>query len=397
MSVKEQRGNPGGSTIRRTAPQAGEPGYSASPAIDLPPRPPGLTDEQWELRLRAMGYDPGVAKAEAARKRAAATAAKNKADHAGAVAQAQADIGYIWVNGHRMIVTGKNPDGSLMVQVDGVDKKPSAFGSDQTLAYGALDGGALPSSDTRFLMSVGPQMDEAGNVAKPTLVGNGAQPSMDGVTPTVMTQNPTGHNKFTVGLGVQWLAELSTKDPKTYDAMVEKLHDANYLNDADYAAAGGGWSSAVGTAFALLGRDTAVVNATAGGGDTSAEDLLNAKAKAGRDRLAAQKKKDYQPVERDYTDPTAITGQARTAAEAALGRRLTPAEEARLTSHFHGLEAGMYDQIDAAGRDGKNATVTRPNLAGQVDDFLYSGANAQEEANFRAGGYGDVIRKLVGL
>lgn len=373
MSVKEPTGS---STIRRDAP--------------VPSPPPGLSGEElygWYNQMRLLGYnvpDP--------RKKVAADKKKAAADKASTTSQAQADIGYIWVNGHRMVVTGKNPDGSLMVQVEGIDKKSSAFGSDATLAFGALDS-PTPSADTRYLMSVGPQMDQEGNVAKPTLLGHGAQASVDGVTPTRMTQNPVGQNKFTIGLGVQWLAELSTKDPEAYQAKVDLLHRAGYLSDADYAAAGGGWSNAVGGAFALAARDTAVTNGTKEGANTTLEQLLDAKAKAGDEK----KKKSFTPVDRSYTDPAAVRGQARSAAEAALGRRLTPDEEARLTSHFHGLEAGMYDQIDAAHRNETGAVVTQPNLPGQVDDFLYNGQLAQEEADFRAGGYGDVIRKMVGL
>jgi hypothetical protein len=126
------------------------------------------------------------------------------------------------------------------------------------------------------------------------------------------------------------------------------------------------------------------------------DDLLNQKASAFADAQRKARAAAYQPTQRSFTDPAEVKATAKSAAQAAIGRDLTPEEEAKLEAHIHGLESTRYDQIDAAGRAGNNATVTDVSVPGQVDSFLDT-EDPQEEANFRAAGYGAAMRNLFGL
>lgn len=323
-------------------------------------------------------------KAKAAEERAAHERATGLRLH-----QAQQRQGFVWVNGQRMRITSVADDGSVTVSYDGTEgTQPYP----KTTAFDALDSEGI-NPDVPYLMSLGTQRGPDGTTTMRTNPGlTGSADSMDR-----QYNSRVGQNLMTVRNGVQWLANLSTKDPEAYTAMVDKLHDAGYLSDADYANSGGSWSSSVADGFARAARDTAVVNGTDGGADTTLDDFLTGKAGANKALRDKQRGQDYTPVERNFTDPTALRASAKDAAEHALGRFLTDEEEARLTSHFHGLEASMFDQVDAAGRAGGNATITQPNALGQIDDFLDSGALEQEQANFRSAGYGDALKKLMGL
>lgn len=313
--------------------------------------------------------------------------AKATADHQlSAANQAQ---GYVWLNGKRMRITSMGADGSITVSVDGEKDQPYP----RLSAFDALDRQGELDGNLAYVMSLGTQRG-ADNTTTMTQRPDGFT-SADAADRQYNSQ--VGKNLMSVRNGIQWLANLSTKDPEAYTAMVDKLHDAGYLNDGDYAVAGGGWSSAVADGFARAARDTAVVNSTTNGESTTLDQLLGQKATANKALQDKLKADQFQPVDRTYTDPTYLVGAAKSAAEAALGRLLTKDEEAKLTAHFRGLETSKFDQIDAAHKAGAGATITDPNPSGQIDDFLNSGELEQEQANFRTAGYGDALRKLVGL
>ena len=322
---------------------------------------------------------------------AQAAADKKKADDAAAAAiqAAQNKLGYVWVDGHRMRVTQVDGAGNpTLVSYDGLTNKPTA--PPVQTAYAALDSSGVPDSGTQFVFSNGIKVDPNTGVEAMHEVGGRAA-------------NPLGQNRMTISNAVQWLAGLSTTDKGAYLAMVERLHDAKYLSDAQLVAAQGGWNSDVGLAYAYAARDTAVVNSTPNGANTTLTDLLAEKARAGKAADAKTAEASYTPVERSFTDPTAIAGQAKTAAEQAIGRDLTPEETARLTAHFHSLEAAKFDTIDSVGRANAahpndpqaSVTVTDPNVGGQIDNFLSTGPLAQEGANYYAGQMGLAIKNLL--
>lgn len=295
--------------------------------------------------------------------------------------------GYAWLDGKRLKITGQAENGDLTYALDGKEQenpyKPPT-------AYGALEGGELPDGGTQFLMSVGPRT----NGSDPTRwdAANGNLASM------LMPEKLGASNYMTIANGLQWLVALSAKDPELYQLTVDKLHNAGYLSDANYASAGGGWSQDVGMAFALAARDVAVVNNQGGanGAATTLDTLLADKAGASEKAKQAARAAAYQPTDRKYTDPEDIKAAARSEAEQTLGRRLTDAEEAQLVGHFRSLEDAKYDAMDSAGKSGKSARYTDPGQ-GQIASFVEDGAHEQEAANFRAAGYGQMIMNLFGV
>lgn len=308
-----------------------------------------------------------------------------------ALAAAQDRLGYVWVDGQRMRVTQVDANGNpTLVSYDGSPAGTKPAKPQRQTAYAALDNTGVPDQHIQYVMSNGVKVDPSTGVEAMHEVGGRAA-------------NPLGQNRMTIETGVQWLANLSTTHPDLYRAMVGRLHDAKYLTDAQLAAAQGGWSSDVGGAFALAARDTAVVNSTTGGQNTDLTSFLQQKAAAAKASDATKAKAAYQPVARNFTDPTEVAGQAKSAAQAAIGRNLTPEEEARLTAHFHSLEAANYDTMDAVGRaNAANPTgaqqgysITNPSVGGQVDSFVSSGPLAQEAAAYHVGQIGLGIKNLL--
>lgn len=318
-------------------------------------------------------------------------------------AAANQQMGYVWVDGKPMKVTAVNKDGSYNVTIGKSKSQPLSDLPLGTSAFGALDAGGNSSLDptTRFTMAYGSADIFTGGTNQNNL---GTLPNYGTHSPGALNPASAGEfdastrqvgnstNMMTVGSGLTWLVNLALKDPASYQALLSKLHDATYLSDADYARATGGYDSAAGQAFARAAIDTAVINGQPDGLHVSLFDLLDQKATAAKAATANA----YKPVERDYADPAAIEGAARSQAQSDLGRDLTAAEVQQLVGHFHGLQDQEYDQVDAAGRAGTNAKVTTPNVAGQVDTFIHDGANAQEAASWHVAQYGQALHALFG-
>jgi hypothetical protein len=282
---------------------------------------------------------------------------------------------YAWVDGkYVQLTTGVSSDGVQILNTKPVD---GSAGTQLTVptAFSALDNSSIDPTSP-FLMSHYQLGKPAAGQSFLTGIFHAAATGAQGV--------------MTIGNGVSWLADLATKDSGAYQAMLDKLHNANYLSDADYAAAAGHWSAAVGQAFALAARDVAVINATPNGANTTLDEFLSSK----HDALANAKANAYTPRVRDYTDPEEIKAAARSAAQDLLGRRLTPEEESRLVGHFRGLEDRVFDEVDAAGRAGTGGSFTRPSESGQIQSFLDSGPLEQEQANWGAAQYGQALKAL---
>lgn len=354
--------------------------------------------------------DRGTAKLRQAQAQADANTPAARAA-ASAAGDANAELGTVWVDGKQLTITSVNPNGSWNATIGQSKERPLA-GFLGTTAFDALDtaNGSNLSSDTRFTMNAGPAdiftgrtlgdghgyFGSDGTLGAPNYTPNrpgAANPASAGEYSAGANQASNSTNMMTVGQGLTWLVNLSIKDPGAYQAFVDQLHKANYLSDSQYAAAGGAYSSLVGQAFATAATDTATINGQANGFHTTLFDVLNQRAAA----ADAAKAKSYTPVQRTFTDPAALEAAARSQAQSDLGRDLTPEEVAQLTGGFHAQEAGMYDQIDAAGRAGKNASVVNPNPTGQVDSFIHDGPMAQEAASWHVAQYGAALRKLFGL
>lgn len=202
-------------------------------------------------------------------------------------------------------------------------------------------------------------------------------------------------NMMTITQAVRWLRQLSVKDTGAYNQMVIALRNAKYLTGRDEDLPLNGWSEEVGKALAYAANDLA--GAYQEGEERDLPTWLADRGKTFAESLAEEEAANaYHPVERTYTDPAALANEARDAAQNLLGRALTPEEEARFTSHFKGLESGMYDQIDAAGRAKTAATVTNPNASGQADAFVRSPEFDADRTKQLTGSYMDALMKLLG-
>lgn len=275
----------------------------------------------------------------------------------------------IWLNGTQVTVT-VNADGTwTATPVGGGAPIPTAPPS----AFDALDGASIDPAS--------PYVVTPGAARPPGVIGP--------VAPREM---------MTIQTGVQWFANLSTADPEAYNVMLDKLLSAGYITRAEHTAAKGHWSAAAGQAFALAARDVAVVNTTPDGADVSLTKWLDSK-QGTLEALEAEGGSGggkYEPIDRQYTDPEALAASSEGAAESALGRKLSDAEEAELTGRFRGLEDQMYDTIDAAAGNG-GAVITQPNAGGQIDAYLDSGPREQEQANWATAGYGQALLTLFGV
>jgi hypothetical protein len=285
----------------------------------------------------------------------------------------------IWLDG-QLVTVQVSPDGLTWTTTPtnggkaGTEAIPTAFS--------ALDGAELEPT-APFLMGY------------KTRTGETQTPG-----PTSRLGGASTRNMLTVGGAAAWLASLSTKDQGAYAAMLEKLRNAGYLSQDDFLAAGGKWSAQAGRAMALAARDTAVVNTTAEGRDTTFTQFIDGKQNVYADSLKAKEeagKQPYVPTERAYTDPEAIKAAAKSEAESFLGRHLSDAEESELVDHFRGLETAVFDAVDAAGVKGENATFTQPNPTGQIDAFVEGPGREQEGANYRAAQYGQALKRLFGV
>jgi hypothetical protein len=191
----------------------------------------------------------------------------------------------IWLDG-QLVTVQVSPDGLTWTTTPtnggkaGTEAIPTAFS--------ALDGAELEPT-APFLMGY------------KTRTGETQTPG-----PTSRLGGASTRNMLTVGGAAAWLASLSTKDQGAYAAMLEKLRNAGYLSQDDFLAAGGKWSAQAGRAMALAARDTAVVNTTAEGRDTTFTQFIDGKQNVYADSLKAKEeagKQPYVPTERTYTDP----------------------------------------------------------------------------------------------
>jgi hypothetical protein len=345
------------------------------------------------------------AKADA---QARTAAAKAKAAQRQALIDQANSGGMVWVDGKlRKIVSIEDKNGTTLLteELDG-NKTQVALPT----AFDLLDSQSIGDhANTPFLMTRG--RTDVFNPTATSAMPGGAFPNYTPVRPGAL--NPasageysqqanttaTGQNQLTIQNGLTWLANLSVKDPQAYAHMVDQLHDAGYLDDSHYAVSGGPYSSAVGDAFTQAALETAVLNSggTEEGALTTLQDVLNKRATANKALQEKARAQAYTPIARHYTDPTQIVAEAQSAAQTALGRKLTDAEAQKIADHFHSLESSAYDSADAQGRQGGSYSITLPSDTGQVMAALNSPQYAQEQANYAVAQYGSGLRRLFGL
>lgn len=289
---------------------------------------------------------------------------------------------FAWVDGKRARIVSVNPDGSVNISYDGGEAQKYA----PPTAFDALDSASIEPS-TQFVMSNGTWRGADGTTTRTTKPGGFT--TADAADRTF--GNQVGQNRMTIESGVAWLANLSVKDPAAYDEMIDKLRGAGYLSDAEAQAARGGFSTTVAGAFAVAARDVAVVNGQPDGANITLAQFLDRKSGANQDAEAEA----YVPVDRTFTDPAALAATARSAAQTLLGRSLSAAEEQQFLGHFRGLENGVFDQMDAAGRAKGSATVTTPSAGGQAEAFTRDPKFDAERGQQLIGSYVDSLSRLL--
>lgn len=199
---------------------------------------------------------------------------------------------------------------------------------------------------------------------------------------------------------VQWFAKLAASDPSTYNALVGLLNQAGYFSSSgtgNYLPTSAlplnGFTFPAGEAWVRAGLDLSAANA--GGDNRDMMTWLKSRSQGYQDYLNSGA--GFVAQSRAYQDPATLAASAKSAAQAALGRNLTPAEEAAFEAHFRSLENQGYDSRDSAdqartvaqftGQTGGvgGGSYTLPDTTGQADQFVNDNPQfAQEKAGYSA-------------
>lgn len=342
------------------------------------------------------------------RRQAAAAAAKPAAQQK-AAADAALKVnagnqlkGWVWVNGQQAHIVGYGPDGSPIVNYEGggqrkVDKSgkvtydPTQPNADTTV-FGALTvpGNVQPGSI--FTMSSGPADVWSGD----TLAGNGidqpggAHAYGSGDHSASANTVSAAKNQMTVAQGIQWFLNLSSQHPDLYAHLVDQLKATHYITPYTGDQVYGGYSSAAAEGMAKAMADLAQVNTTPGGANVALADFLAQKQRAAQDQATATAPK----ATRNYQDPATLSYVAKQAAQAALGRALTPNEEAAFEKNFRTKENGYYDQVDATnaaqaaagimGQSGPTTGAPAPDTSGEAQAYVQGNQFGSERNAYSA-------------
>jgi hypothetical protein len=267
------------------------------------------------------------------------------------------------------------------------NKAIQATGTGQTL-WDVLD---MPEDfgrgDQEFLMSIDrtiPVTDFYGNPAQGTEVVN-----------------------YTVAAGVEWLRNLAVNNTRAYDSLVADLYQAGYLSEGDVRF--GAFTGKVAQGFAEAAFDTARVNMGRDPGSIitlfdSLDSIITGFEESGfGPNGPGGGGGREEPIRQDqWYDKDTLRETIRGAAQNALGRSLTDAEEAAFISSFHGKEQSWNDsnwQATQAAAAGGTASVTdRPSDTDAATLFVRENpALAQEKAGEDMASYVGVMSRMMGL
>lgn len=354
--------------------------------------------------------DPATVRARLEQQQAEATAQYNtqKAGGNKALKAANDEVGYVWVNGERKLITGfdakgnpivgwQNADGTMLKDKNGKPVTTQNAPPGDTSVFDAIPNNTALDSAPIFNLGSGEtsiwtgahQGGVYGDVQPNSTFGgdnNTGQftPDHPGNTNFAAAEHgyqantvSNGRTRMTVGEGVQWFLDLSQNHPAEYEELVRQLVAAHYLTPALGEASGGGFSNDAAAAFARATMDLAQVNNHSTNGRMVAlPDFLDRKAKAAQKAAADS----TQPVTREFEDPATLHYAARQAAQQLLGRNLTPSEQAAFDASFHGQENHYYNDLDATQRAqaaagvmqqaGPANTATKPDATGEANDYV---------------------------
>lgn len=320
--------------------------------------------------------------------------------------------------------TTKNSDGSYTVLAgDGkTDLTNSTFGhqmlANQTgqATFAALNLGTGYSGSTTVKFSQGPggltpQGTEAQRTDSGWAVGSKQDNRQDLVPgargqyqnqPMNSAQQQNSAQYMSLQDGLSWFARLSVTDKDAYNSLVGQLNHAgyfatqsgnmNYLPDTQLPL--NTYSRNAGQALVEAMQDLSVAQMNGESSDMAS--WLQKRSQGYEDYVKAGA--GYNPVNRAYQDPATLAASAKAAAQQAIGRNLTPAEEAKFDAQFRGKESAAYNEMDSYGRAkavanfqgasglpaGSPDSYTMPDTAGEADQFVNSNPQfAQEKAGYQ--------------
>lgn len=319
----------------------------------------------------------------------------------------------------------KQPDGSVKVTAGNgkTDLTNSYYGHTQAAnlsANSVFSALALPSQyqqNTTFLFSEGPNgLTPTGTTVERnpmnknqwiyTTKGDDRQDLQMGPRgmpqnqPMNSAQQQNSKQYMTMGQAVQWFVNQSVTDKDLYNQLVVNLNHAGYFADQtggnsyvpDSQLPLGTYSKNAGQALVEAMQDLAVAQAA---GETSDLNTWLKKRSQGYEDFV-HSGAGYNPVDRAYQDPATLAATAKQAAQQALGRNLTPAEEAHFEAAFRGKENAAYNEQDTYGRAkavanfqgdsglpaGTPTGYTMPDTGGEADSYMDNPQFAQEKANY---------------
>lgn len=306
--------------------------------------------------------------------------------------------------------TTQNADGSYTVLAgDGTtDLSNSTFGHQQMAnqtgqaTFAALNLGSGYSGKATVLFSQGPggltpQGTEAQRTNSGWAVGS-KQDNRQDLTPGARgeyqnqpmnsAQQQNSAQYMSLQDGLSWFARLSVTDKDAYNSLVGQLNHAGYFasqtGNMNYLPANqlplNTYSRNAGQALVEAMQDLSVAQMNGESSDMAS--WLQKRSQGYEDYVKSGA--GYNPVNRSYQDPATLAASAKNAAQSAIGRNLTPAEEAKFESAFHGKENAAYNEMDAYGRakavnnlDGTSGLpagtptgYTAPDTAGEADQYV---------------------------
>lgn len=211
---------------------------------------------------------------------------------------------------------------------------------------------------------------------------------------------------FTIAAGVEWLRDQAVNNREGYNSVVASLYQAGYLSESD--ARFGQFTGVVAQAFAEAAYDTARANM---GRDPGAvitlfdhlDGIIQGFEESGFGPGGPGGGAAAPPTRLDqFYNPDDLRETLRGAAQNALGRSLTDAEESAFLASFKTKEQTWNDdRFDAeqAGFNGEAADVIdRPNASAGADRFVRSNPKlAQEKAGEDMASYVGVLNRMMGL
>ena len=223
-----------------------------------------------------------------------------------------------------------------------------------------------------------------------------------GNQPMNSAQQTNSAQYMSIGSALQVFMNMSVNDKDAYNQLVNNLNKAGYFADQsggmnylpESSLPLNGYSANAARALVEAAQDLSVAQSA---GETSdMATWLQKRSQGYNDWL--NNGAGYNNVNRSYQDPDTLKLAAKNAAQAAIGRNLTPDEEAKFEGAFRGKENSAYNEMDSYGRakavanatqknglpSGTPTSYTMPDTTGEADQYVNADPRfAQEKAGYQ--------------